>query len=210
MMLSNRIVQLAPPPRRVPLPVTCSAMLGVTGGIGAAFLIMGMLFVWLFIGDLGAVPWVSFVFIFPIVGAALFVAATVRGLRSVPLLRSGALAGARRVSERATNTTINDQPVIEYVYEFQAGDGRVYKGASRAVSTEEVGDEPMEPVLYLPSDPRQSVLVDALPLRFTLDVDEAGEWVSYEGIGAVVWFVLAWTGVLAHVVYGLYRLLGAR
>jgi len=208
--LSNRIARLTPPPRRVPLPVVCSALLGVTGGIGAAFLIMGMLFVWLFVGGLDAPLWVSFVFIFPIVGAAFFVTATVRGLRSAVLLRYGALTGARRVSERATNTSINDQPVIEYVYEFQASDRRVYKGASRAISTEEVGDEPMEPVLYLPSDPRQSVLVDALPLRFTLDVDEAGEWVSYEGIGAVVWFVLAWTGVLAHVLYGLYRLLGAR
>ena len=209
MMLFNRIVQLAPPPRRVPLPVICSAMLGVTGGIGASFLIMGMLFVWLFVGDMGAPLRVSFVFIFPIVGAAFFMAATVRGLRCVTLLRHGAVAGARRISERATNTYVNDQPVIKYVYEFQAGFGRTYQGVSRAVLNEEIGDEDVEPVLYLPSNPRVSVLLDALPLRFTLDVDGAGEWVSYEGIGSVVWFVLAWTGVLAHALYGLYRLLGA-
>ena len=208
-MSSNRIAQLTPPPRQVPLSVVCSAMLGSTGGVGAGFLIVGLLFVWLFVNDLGAQPWVSFTFIVPIIGVAFFVTATVRGLRCVILLRYGALAGARRVSERTTDAIINDQTVIDYIYEFQAGDGRLYKGVSGAVSSGEIGDESMEPVLYLPSNPRQSVLVDALPLRFTLDVDETGEWLSYEGIGPVVWFVLAWAGFLAHVLFGLYYLLGA-
>jgi hypothetical protein len=117
-MLSNRIAQLTPPPRRVPLPVACSAMLGLTGGIGAAFLIMGMLFVWLFVADPAAPLWVSFVLIFPIVGAALFATATVRGLRQVSLLRRGEVAAAQKISGRATNTSVNDQPVIEYAYEW--------------------------------------------------------------------------------------------
>ena len=207
-MLSNRIAQLTPPPRRVPLPVACSAMLGLTGGIGAAFLIMGMLFVWLFVADPAAPLWVSFVLIFPVVGAALFATATVRGLRHVALLRYGEVASARAVSEQATNTTVNDQPVIKYVYEFQAGDGRAYQGASRAISSEEIGDEVGEPVLYLPSNPVVSILVDALPLRSTLDVDDDGQWVSYESVWPVVWCGLAWLGIVAHALYGLVRLFG--
>ena len=209
-MLSNRIAHLAPPPRRVPLPVACSAMLGLTGGIGAAFLIMGMLFVWLFVGDRAAPLWVSFVLIFPIVGAALFAAAAVRGLRHVSLLRRGEVATAQKISQRATNTSVNGQRVFEYTYEFRAGDWQIYKGVSRAIASGEIGDEVGEPVLYLPSNPAVSVLVDALPLRYTLDVDDDGQWVSYEGIGSVVWLVLAWTGVLVHMLYGLYRLLGVR
>ena len=209
-MLSSRIAQLAPPPRRVPLPVVCSAMLGQTGGTGAIFLTLGMVAVWLSVDHGTATLGVLlFVLIFPIFGAALFVAATVRGLRCVTLLRHGALAGARRISERATNIYVNDQPVIKYVYEFQAGFGRTYQGSSRAVLNEEIGDEDVEPVLYLPSNPRVSVLADALPLRFTLDVDGAGEWVSYEGAWPVMWCGLAWTAVAAHVVYVLQRLLGA-
>jgi hypothetical protein len=207
-MLSNRIAQLTPPPRRVPLPVACSAMLGLTGGIGAAFLIMGMLFVWLCVGGLADPLWVCFVLIFPVVGAAFFATATVRGLRQVALLRHGRVAGARRVSEQATNTTVNDQPVITYVYEFQASDGRAYHGASRAIASEEIGDEVGEPVLYLPSNPMVSVLVDALPLRSTLDVDDDGQWVSYESVWPVVWCGLAWLGIVAHALYGLVRLFG--
>jgi len=207
-MLSNRIVHLAPPPRRVPLPVACSAMLGLTGGIGAAFLIMGMLFVWLFVGDPAAPLWVLFVLIFPVVGVALFATATVRGLRHVALLRRGEVAAAQKISERATNTSVNDQPVIEYAYEFRAGDWQIYKGASRAISSEEIGNEVGEPVLYLPSNPVVSVLVDALPLRSTLDVDDDGQWVSYESVWPVVWCGLAWLGIVAHALVGLVRLFG--
>jgi hypothetical protein len=208
-MLSNRIAHLVPPPRRVPLPVVCSAMLGITGIVGAAFLILGMLFVWLMAGDPVAPLWVCFVLIFPAVGAGFFATNTVRGAQQVALLRHGRVAGAHRVSSQATNTTVNEQPVITYFYEFRAGDGQTYRGASRAISSEELGDEDAEPVLYLPSNPEQSVLVDALPLRSTLDVDEDGQWVSYESVWPVVWLGLAWMGILAHAMYGLSRLLDA-
>jgi len=208
-MLSNRIAYLAPPPRRVPFPVVCSAMLGITGMVGAAFLILGMLFVWLMMGDPVAPLWVCFVLIFPAVGAGFFATNTVRGAQQVALLRYGRVAGAHKVSKQATNTTVNDQPVITCVYEFQAGDGRTYRGASRAISSEEIGDEDVEPVLYLPSNPELSVLVDALPLRSTLDVDQDGQWVSYESVWPVVWLGLAWMGILAHAIYGLSRLLDA-
>jgi len=208
-MLSNRIAHLVPPPRRVPFPVACSAMLGMTGIIGAAFLILGMLFVWLFVADPAAPLWVCFVLIFPAVGAAFFATNTVRGAQQVALLRHGRVAGAHRVSSQATNTTVNEQPVITYFYEFQAGDGQMYQGASRAISSEELGDEDAEPVLYLPSNPELSVLVDALPLRSTLDVDQDGEWVSYESVWPVVRLGLAWMGILAHAMYALSRLLEA-
>jgi hypothetical protein len=184
-------------------------MLGMTGIIGAAFLILGMLFVWLFVADPAVPLWIFFVLMFPIVGAVFFVTNTVRGVRQVALLRHGQVAGARKVSEQATNTTVNDQPVVKYVYEFRADDGQIYQGTSRAISSEEIGDEDVEPVLYLPSNPNLSVLVDALPLRSTLDVDKDGQWVSYESVWPAVWLGLAWMGILAHVMYGLSRLLGA-
>ena len=208
-MLSNRIAHLVPPPRQVPFPVVCSAMLGISGMAGAAFLVLGMLFVWLFVADPAAPLWVCFVLIFPAVGAAFFATNTVRGAQQVALLRHGRVAGAHRVSSQATNTTVNEQPVITYFYEFQAGDGQMYQGASRAISSEELGDEDAEPVLYLPSNPELSVLVDALPLRSTLDVDQDGEWVSYESVWPVVRLGLAWMGILAHAMYALSRLLEA-
>jgi hypothetical protein len=47
-MLSNRINRLVPPPRRVPLQVVCSAMFGITGFLGAIFLISGLGFTLVF------------------------------------------------------------------------------------------------------------------------------------------------------------------
>ena len=206
-MLSNRIAQLAPPPRPVPLPVVCSTMLGLTGSIGAGFLIMGLAYMWLPTGDVPA--WVfPFVILFPLVGAVLFALATVRGLRRVTLLRYGEVATARTISRRGTNTTVNDEPVMEYTYEFQGLDGQVYSGSARALGRAEIGDEDQEPVLYLASNPRLSTLVDALPLRCTLDVDEAGQWISYESVWPVLWYALVWMGIVAHVIYGLSRVLG--
>jgi len=206
-VLSNRIAQLAPPPRPVPLPVVCSTMLGLTGSIGAAFLIMGLVFVWVPIGD--APFWVfPLVILFPLLGVVLFGLATVQGLRRVTLLRYGEVATARTISRRGTNTYVNDEPVMEYTYEFQGLDGQVYSGSARALGRAEIGDEDEEPVLYLASNPGLSTLVDALPLRCTLDVDEAGQWISYESVWSVLWYALAWAGIVAHVIYGLSRVLG--
>lgn len=203
-MLSNRITQLAAPPRRVPLPVVCSAMLGLTGIIGAVFLIMGMFFVWLSIGDTSTTWWMLLlVLIFPGIGAVLFTIPTVRGLRQVTLLRYGEIASARRISKRGTDTYIDGEQLMKYTYEFQGSDGQVYSGSSQALRRAEISDEDEEPVLYMESNPELSTLVDALPLRYTLDVGEAGQWVSYESVWPVVWCGLVWLGIIAHVIYGL-------
>ena len=92
---------------------------------------------------------------------------------------------------------------MKYTYEFQGSDGQVYSGSSQALRRAEISDEDEEPVLYMESNPELSTLVDALPLRYTLDVGEAGQWVSYESVWPVVWCGLVWLGIIAHVIYGL-------
>src|SRR4030042_1132220 len=47
-MLSNRIRNLVPPPRPVPLAIICSAMFGTTGGGGGPFLCLGRGFTLIF------------------------------------------------------------------------------------------------------------------------------------------------------------------
>jgi nucleoid DNA-binding protein len=293
-MLSNRIDQLTSPPRPVPLRVAFRAMLGLTGALGAIFLLFGMFFVWIFVGDLQPIavarlalstttaegvitnvdvtnatengttvyvyeftfrtrdereytgrsyttgqrwrvedrveveyvpgnptiariegarrsqfsPTVLFVFLFPGVGAALFTAATVRGLQQVMLLRSGRIAGAEIISEQATGTRINNAPVIAYVYEFEADDGESYLGKSKSLPSGRIGDETQEPVLYLSRNPKRSTLVDAIPLRHPLDVDEYGQWQPNEGMWPIVWYTLIWMGIAANAVYALTRALG--
>lgn len=291
-MLSNRIDQLASPPRSIPLRVACRAMLGRTGGIGAIFLLAGLLATWLFIGDirpvaearlalsstttrgtithtsptnvsvnettvykyqftfrtpdertftgqsytvgqkwsaesrvviqyvptqpsiariegaqLSAAPtWGALlVLTFPTTGAALFLSATAGGWRQTILLQRGEVASAKVISEQATGVRINDAPVIAYVYEFEADDGEFYMGNSKSLPSGLIGDEVKEPVLYLPWNPKISTLVDAIPLRYPLDVDEYGQWVTHEGVWPIVWYTLVWIGILGSLAYALAR-----
>ena len=148
------------------------------------------------------------VLIFPAIGALLFFSATVRGWRQARLLRHGELSAAEIMSEEMTNTRINNVPVMAYVYEFPASDGESYLGQSRALPTGRVGDEEKEPVLYLPWNPRRSTLVDTLPMRFPLDVDEFGQWAAGEKMWPIVWVTLIWLGIAANVAFALWRLFG--
>ncbi len=148
------------------------------------------------------------VMIFPTVGLAFFVPSAVSGWRKIKLLRCGEVTAAINISTTVTNTRINNIPVLGYAYEFRDRLGMQYKGISRALPTERIGDEALEPVLYLPSDPRQSMLVDALPLKFPLEVDEEGHW-HHQGFSKpVLLFILIWGLVLIHVGIGILKVLG--
>ena len=293
-MLSNRIEQLAAPPRPVPLRVVCRAMLGRTGGIGAIFLLAGLLATLLFVGDIRPIAevrlllssttttgtitsveptnttvndvtvyryqftfktpneetfagqshtvgqvwspedrvtiqyvpakpsiakiegtqlstapmWVAFLMlIFPGTGAALFLPASISGWKQATLLRHGEVSGAKIISQSPTGVSINDVPVMAYDYEFSTADGEEYTGSSRSMPSGLVGDEAREPVLYLPWNPRRSTLVDAIPLRHPLDVDEYGQWMTHENVWPIVWYTLIWAGVLGSVAYALLRML---
>jgi hypothetical protein len=311
-VLSNRIARLAPPPRRVPLPVVCSAMLGTAEGAGTFVSILVMLGCWLFARDFQPVdelrmafsmttapanvmevtatgasvnevevyeyrftfsapdgrtitgrcystgrlwsvgdqvaawyvpddpaiarldrtrlskfsPWFAWLTIaLSIVFAMCSANSIVHRLHQVMLLRYGKITNARKIWTKETSISVpvvvNGKPgydldrytlqkyaVARYTYLFQASDGRIYRGTCKAPASEVVGDEAAEPILYLPSDPHVSTLVDALPLRYPLDVDDAGQWVSYEDEEQVVWFVLVWLVIALAVGYGLSRLLG--
>ncbi|HLP49176.1 MAG TPA: hypothetical protein VK469_24760, partial [Candidatus Kapabacteria bacterium] len=82
--------------------------------------------------------------------------------------------------------------------EFRDRLGRMYTGASKALPTENIGDESSEPILYLPSDPQQSMLVDALALKYPLEVGEDGQWHHRGSVKPVLLFLLAWFLVLIH------------
>jgi hypothetical protein len=146
--------------------------------------------------------------VFPAVGTALFYSATLGGWRQTRLLRHGELSEADIVSEHMTGTRINDVPVIAYVYEFPASDGESYLGKSKTLPAGRIGDEAKEPVLYLPWNPRQSTLVDALPVRHPLDVDEVGQWAVEGNAWSIVWVTVIWLGIAANAAYGLWRIFG--
>jgi hypothetical protein len=126
-MLSNRIRNLAPPPRSVPLTVIGSAMFGATGAFGAIFLIAGLGFTLIF----------------------------TRGYRPVDdfrLVASKATARGVITSVSEMNATENDVEVYEYGFTFTARNERKYAGYSyttgrqwsveSAVTVEYVADDP--------------------------------------------------------------------
>ena len=150
-------------------------------------------------------PWVLFVLIFPFIGAVMFGSAAVAGVREVLLLRRGELADAHILSSRPTGVSVNNTPVVEYSYEIHTASGETFNGSARALLSDQIGDEANEPALCLPSNPDRSILVDAIPLKHPLDVDEStGQWMS-QGIpfNAVV-YILIW---IVAIVLGGYTLL---
>jgi hypothetical protein len=154
-------------------------------------------------------PWVLFVLIFPAVGAGMFVSAAIVGWRQVSLLRSGEIADAHILSTRSTGVEVNNTPVMEYSYEVRTSAGQVFNGSSKALYSNRIGDEQSEPVLFLPSNPDRSTLVDGISLRHPLDVDEAsGQWTSREGNAKVVLYLLAWAAVIALGGYWIFQLIG--
>lgn len=144
-------------------------------------------------------PWILlFLFVFPTVGLSLFIPPLVSGAKKIKLLRSGEITGSSKISSTPTNTSVNNVPVMKYTYEFRDRLGRMYTGASKALPTENIGDESSEPILYLPSDPQQSMLVDALALKYPLEVGEDGQWHHRGSVKPVLLFLLAWFLVLIH------------
>jgi hypothetical protein len=126
-MLSNRISHLAPPPRPVPLAVIVSAMMGVTGAIGAIFLVMGLAFTIVF----------------------------TQGYRPVDDIRlalSPATAAGIINSVRSTGATENEVPVYKYVFTFTTNREQKITGESFTTG-EQWSDGTPATIEYLPGDP---------------------------------------------------------
>jgi hypothetical protein len=152
-------------------------------------------------------PWwtVLLVGLFPFIGGVMLFAGTLSGWQQVRLLALGRLTYARWINVTPTNTTVNDQPVMKYTFEFQAEDGQTYQGNSKSLPKAQLGDETNEPVLYLPAHPDRAMLLDAVPLRYSLSADGSGQWVSDGNPWPILWSGLIGLGVLASLIFVMTR-----
>ncbi|MBN2086265.1 MAG: DUF3592 domain-containing protein [Anaerolineales bacterium] len=140
-MLSNRIRRLAPPPRPVPLPIICAAMLGTTGGFGALFMIMGLVF-------------------------SIIFTRGYRPLEDVRLALSHDTAEGRVTRVVESNATENDVTVYEYVYSFTTR--REEKMTGRSFSTgRRWSNGSSVPVEYVPDAPYISRIEGARTSMFS-------------------------------------------
>ncbi|HEX2834281.1 MAG TPA: DUF3592 domain-containing protein [Thermoanaerobaculia bacterium] len=110
-------------------------------------------------------PWVSFVILFPLVGAVIAFFSMRGGPRRNRLLREGLLTTGKLVSKTATNMTVNNRRVYELTFEFVARDGRRGQASARTSLVERLQDEATEPLLYDPADPNRAFMLDEVPTR---------------------------------------------
>jgi hypothetical protein len=116
-------------------------------------------------------PGVTFVSLFPLIGLAILVPATISGIKRNRLLREGLLVTGTLKSKSRTNVTINNRPLYELIFEFTARDGRRHEAKARTTVTERLEDEAQEPLLYDPADPTRAYVLDEAPARPEIEMN---------------------------------------
>jgi hypothetical protein len=140
-MLSNRINRLAPPPRSVPLRIAISAMFGITGWMGAIFLIVGLAF--------------SLVFIHGY-----------RPIDEIRLAASRTTAQGKITAVSYTNSSENDVPVYAYTFAFTTNRGQQVTGVSYTTG-EEWSARDSVVIQYVPEEPAIARIAGARNSTFT-------------------------------------------
>lgn len=117
----------------------------------------------------------TFLLIFPVVGAGLLMVQVRRGRQQAHLLAHGVEAEGTFVSKEATGTRVNDIPVMKVTFHFVDARGDTWPATARALDTSRLEDESTERVLYLPEQPAEAMVVDEIPSW--LESDRRG-WIS--------------------------------
>ncbi|MBR4833321.1 MAG: DUF3592 domain-containing protein [Thermoguttaceae bacterium] len=116
------------------------------------------------LGSLFFVATFPFLSIFLFIGVCLAIIGPVRrGLRTIPLLRSGAPAQGVPVDVSPTGTWINGRDEMEVTYRFQAVNGAEFETSARGLNIDRLTDDPAEVLLYDPENPKRTVVLDELP-----------------------------------------------
>ncbi len=115
--------------------------------------------------------------LFPLVGLGLAIRGLFGGLLARRLLKTGRLAFGTLVHKEATNTRITKQTVYKLTFEFSVPkenelfgyrqsateETEVYQAHHKTHLTAELEDEPEEPLLFDPNNPRRVYPIDGLP-----------------------------------------------
>lgn len=131
-------------------------------------------------------PGAAIAVVFPALAAGFVAFSLFAGRRTLRLLRDGRVAEATFVSQRPTNTTINDRVVQELTFEYVTPDRGRRTFTTSTTDPDELRDERRETILYLPEEPDTATAVDSLPTAVV--VDEGGELAPVPGLR---WAVLA-------------------
>lgn len=126
--------------------------------------------------DTGLTGWpLLAVSIFPVVGLGFIFFGFRKGAKGVRLLLHGRETVGEYRSREATSTRVNNRTVYKYLFAFNDEQGKAYIAEGRShlddvfdgedvpLSIRKGRSGPLEPLVYNPDDPSDSVLLDDLP-----------------------------------------------
>jgi len=160
--------------------------------------------------DAGVAPWAAPIafLLFMVAGVCTCAAGLTAGVRARRLLahgREGAavLKSSRIIGQVSSGRSSGETaPIYRLTFEFRTQGGHRYETSITTEENERLRDDALEPVLYLPTNPRCTVLFDALPGRPT--IDEAGNLVCRSRVMGAFSIVLplgalvAWSAYVVH------------
>jgi hypothetical protein len=127
--------------------------------------------------------WLMFILVFPVAGLAIALPQLRAGLHQVRLLRHGREVRGRLVEKRETSVSVNDEPVMAMTFEYEV-DGTNYRATVTTLTPSTLEDDPLEPMVYDPTDPAHATTLDHLPGSVHIGPD--GELESKPGIAVHV------------------------
>lgn len=133
-----------------------------------------------------------FSLIAPIIGFFILLSGLFKGIKYIALLKNGEIADGKIISKQATKVSESKQPVYKYNFEFIDETNTKQQGYSKSILKHELCDEENEPVIYIPGNSVKAELIDSLPKEISLD--NKGNWITKNGIGNSLCFML--TGII--------------
>lgn len=113
--------------------------------------------------------WIALiVLIFPAIGSGFLYFGFKENIKALRLLRNGSFTRGKMISYEATNTSINEETVYAYKFEFYANN-KMYVAECKTHLTERVEDEETEKILYDKAKPEFNLVYDAMGAAPAID-----------------------------------------
>lgn len=143
---------------------------------------------------------VSFIFVFPLVGAVLASFGLLRGLKARRLMMTGELTRGVLKTTETTNTQVNSQSVLKLTFEFDVPEGGTFQAVAKTHQPDRLKDEARELIVYDPRNPTSAKLLDELPCQPR--VTERGDFEASEpGLPTALYLLLPGVCVLTMLRY---------
>jgi len=143
-----------------------------------------------------------FVVFFPMAGLAFIIKGLKNGRKAHRLLKWGKLTHGQLNSKVETNMKINKRPVYKLSFEFIAEDGTKYNAIAKTHLPKYLEDEKQERLVYDPTNPVNSVLLDSLPASPI--IDETGNFnfaSNIEIVKAITGLIVPISSLIGHGIY---------